>query len=114
MLNQNHFQNLVYVYKLRENPAEKHKKKKKKFIFVCLADWVGPAFWLVCMLELNRCTFKCSAAARDYYLCHREAAVVVCTALDLFSQEFSSKALTPDEGCSAMGVVAVVPLYTLE
>lgn len=65
------------------------------------ASLTGPAqcfgsrlhIWLLCELELNRCSFKCSAAARDYYLCHREAAVVVCTALDLFSQEFSSKAL---------------------
>ncbi|GLD47163.1 autism susceptibility gene 2 protein isoform X1 [Lates japonicus] len=27
-------------------------------------------FWLLCELEFNRCSFKCSAAARDYYLCH--------------------------------------------
>lgn len=44
-------------------------------------------------------------------LCHQETVgvVVVCTALDLFSQEFSSKSLKPDEGCLAMVVVAVVP-----
>ncbi len=39
---------------------------------------------------------------------------MVCTALDLFSQEFFQQSLTPDEGCSAMAVVAVVPLYASE
>lgn len=40
---------------------------------------------LLCELALNLCSFKCSAAARDYDLCHWEAAVVLCAALDLFS-----------------------------
>lgn len=80
---------------LHENPVENLLTPcKNVFIIVCLCDWAGPAFWLLCELELNRCSFKCSAAARDYYLCHREVVVVVCAALDLFSQEFPAKPYT--------------------
>lgn len=57
--------------------------------YVRFSDWASLVLLLGDVLELNRYSFKCSAA--EITVCHRDAVFVVCSTGNTFSQMFSSR-----------------------